>query len=447
MKSIIHKILIVTSLCLGGPVLLFSNTFITQQNNIRLPEQIFPQLNSILAEAEKNAPRTLIQIQRLREAEGERVSSGSRELPQISGAYNVSQIWRKRADRPDYEKNAIAAGSLTIRQAIFHWGGISAEKRMGELRLELSKLNFKQSQDHLLKEIRILYLDLFSQSIQLKAANQNTELAKKNWEHAQSRLSLKMATAQQLEEAYISYQESQLFENNLRQSFENTKLYLTDLSGLDTLKLEFPSSSSELAQKILAANESNTNAHNHFISPRFAQLQKELEIESNNHTRIRAEQLPQFNLVSGVFQDQVDSAVSTGKINRNNFFAGVEVNWNLFDGFRVQGQRLASRARQRRIRIELKEEEKRTSRESINLNQSLISSITQLDIFTRKLAIAEHKLITRQELLEKNIIPHSEYLQFKNRRDEQELSLSHSIKNYFNLSNDIIIYNNTLAEK
>ena len=409
-----------------------------QLHSILLPEQAFPELSDILRKAEENAPQILIRSELVTEAEGNKKSMASRKLPQLSGGYQVLAIIRKRDNEDNFSKaQYVPTGSLTLSQALYHWGSIDAEKRIGEIQHKLSKMDFNQAKAHLLKEIRRSYLEIYALNFNKQLAEEKLELAQKNLKDAEDKAAMKIVSAHQLDIARIQYNEAQFELAYISNNLENATSYFCDLTGGEKPNMGQSLPPQKLAQSIL---DKNPQLDPTDLSPRYYALEQELEIEKNNFIRIHSEQLPKLNFLTGVFEDNVDSTTSDSGVRRANVFAGLEVRWNIFDGFRTEGQRITSKAKQRRIKLELKQERQKTLRETSHIIRGLAIERDHIKIQMQKLALNENQLNAQQDLFDQGIIQYTDFLSSKSNRDAVEYQLANLIREYFNHVNEFLIY-------
>lgn len=396
-----------------------------------LPEDFFPELKDIAHNLNHAAPQALIQAERIAEAQGNETSSLSAYLPLLRSEFNYNHNIEKRPDIKDTKTQKGIDGRIFLSQPLYHWGSRKAERTIAKIRTDSSKIHYKNALRNVLNEVRRVYLHLYLQKTTYHIAQDNLTLAKNNLTEIQHKKQLGTATLIDLQEAELALKETSHWIKSLECDITHHLNYLNDISGAkvelqhlpqpETLSTHF---SNNLQQTICPSSETNSD---HYRS-----LSNELAIEKANYIKLRAQQLPSFDLTTGYFRDRVDGPDNTGSIFRDNFYGGIRGTWNIFDGRLTEGQKKSSRARQRRLEREMKEEALRQKTLQTQLLNSLEFAQEEIALKKARLNIATSKLETQKALLKQKAITAQAFLNEKRQHDESIINLTRSITHFLN---------------
>jgi outer membrane protein TolC len=138
-------------------------------------------------------------------------------------------------------------------------------------------------------------------------------------------------------------------------------------------------------------------------------------------------------LIGGIYQDQIDLPDNPDSIRRNNFLAGVEANWNLWDSSRSKGEKSLALSRKRTFEIQL-ENSIRESRLKINNHQSQLNNLANQIILSRKLtSTAKNRFQKSQIEFNENRITINDLLSSRLILTQAELGLFKSVFEYLQL--------------
>jgi hypothetical protein len=139
------------------------------------------------------------------------------------------------------------------------------------------------------------------------------------------------------------------------------------LLGERSLALIEPMAEEQLLQWMDRENrapEDLWNPHAEYFSMQKTIQDEQLEILDKNHW-------PTLDFVSGVFTDQLDSINQQDSVLRVRFYAGLQVNWNIFDGWQTDGYKRTTLARKRAFALR----EERARDESRQRFRSLLADL------------------------------------------------------------------------
>lgn len=404
-----------------------------------LPEDILPELDIILCQLPKNAPQIAIHKERVLEAKGYETSSLAGYLPHIRSEFNYNHNIEKRPDVKGTKTQNGIDGRIFLTQPIYHWGSRKAERDIAKLRTDSARLYYKESLRHIINETRRVYLHIYTQKISLKLAQENIHLCEQNIDEVRRKKELGTATSMDLQESELRMKEAQQMILVLKNDIQHHENYLSEITSFKCT-INPSLSIDEVSKKIHLLIKKNLDFEGNFQSERRRILCNELDTEKANYIKIRAQQLPSFDFTTGYFRDRVDGPDNTGSIYRDNFYGGIRGSWNIFDGRLSEGQKLASRARQRRLIQEIKEEDLRQKTRTSQVFGALTSAQEELKLQEARVQIAEAKLATHKDLLDQKVITMQTYLNEKRHHDEAKLNQLRSMTIFLSEWSKLVSY-------
>lgn len=399
----------------------------------KLPEEIFPDLGNILKKAMETSPRVL--VAQLRQLESEALAQANRSnlYPHVRAHGFVTGNLEDRNDLPDLQTRANTVFGVTASQGIFHWGALEAQREIGRIRYELESGNSYLAYQDLAREIRTAYLNLVLDKMLLDQSKTDLELAETLLRRDEENFQKNLISGDQWKTLQLNHRESILRSKRTQNLVEDRLRLFRLLTGIENFSMDrlpqfFPEiplvdeTISVLKQEInLLENENVTPIHRYNL---------ELAIQEQELRSLRANLLPKVDLEAGINQDFLSSANSDANVRRLSFFAGVRVNWNIFDGFRTRYDRLANLHRTRRL------QEEKFDLVATRRNKA-ITLLNELDFFTQTLAIhqerfgLQRKEFERQEReLKEGRISQSGFLQASYGFQGQRIALAEARMNY-----------------
>lgn len=403
-----------------------------------LSEDLFPQLRPILNNLSQSHSTALaIQEEKIIEAQGKALISQSAVLPRIYGSYNFNETYQNQEHQSGTTR-LVHYGSVNLTQPLYHWGAKCAEKQNGAINLGLAQAEYEHFLENLKKQMREVFLEICLIKKSLELDTLKLELTEKRL-NSKNEYKLHGKTTD-LDYAEDAIQIDQL-KNNIKQT--NNRLHqLTSryfqITGetwtFDDVTIDPFSLLETLKAKVSAC----PLPHN--VYPyEYRQLEKILCIEKNEYTRIHAQSLPLINFQGGFYQDVVDSINSNAQDNRYNFYGGINITWNIFDGCSTMGQKLASKARQRIIRLRMKEALLNHELLMEDFESRLQESFEKILLMEKEVYLREQRLQEKLNLYEENRITRMELEEYESFKKHSEYGLLAAIITYLNQSNEFYI--------
>ncbi|MCD8481968.1 MAG: TolC family protein, partial [Verrucomicrobia bacterium] len=156
----------------------------------------------------------------------------------------------------------------------------------------------------------------------------------------------------------------------------------------------------------------------------------ELRTEQEQFSILQRRHYPKIDLVAGAFADTLEGFNRDERVLRGNFFAGVAVNWNIFDGWQTRGMRMSNLARQRMQEAWIEESRGQLSSEVDRLLVELEFNIQQILTRDTRLQILQRRLDLLEQQRERELIPVVDQLELQLNFGDLSLQALESRINY-----------------
>lgn len=370
----------------------------------QMPEEVFPELRGLLGSALEESPRLAVQEWRIAEAEGMRTAAGSATMPKVTFFSTARLRYEDRASGLENDTEGDVYADLTVRYPLYHFGRNMATRRIGELRVEGAESDEDRLAHELLADVRASYLQVVLASKGRQLHEENRELALRLVDNREQLLRSGATTAEQLLEAEIFLQEAEANLAGAVNYLSGQRAYLGMLTGVpeETIAADLDPmlpdvraiDENELAR--LRARADNVPADH----PALLALEAQRDIREKEYEIAGKGDLPRLDAVGGVFVDQED-VFRNNEIDqeeRFNYFIGLQMSWDIWDGNRTRGEQAAALARMRQVEAQLAETRDRLARENRRLlrdlefnRRQMLSRDSRLELLNRRLALREEQ--------------------------------------------------------
>lgn len=359
-------------------------------SSMALPEKIFPILVPILENAARQGPQALRARIDEQMAEEMILVARSRRLPSIGGGGTFSIAQEKRLDRPDLAAAEKLTYNFGLTQPIYHWGSLRAGHEVGKISERIAENNYAEACRLLLIEVRTLYLRMVVARADVERTRNLMRLAREDLTTAESRIQSGALAPGEIHGIRFRVLDAEIGFEKSEEEFRFAKATLERLAGIAPLAdADVPSIVPNVPfdpTSIASLLESYVGRDGAESDFRAVALKLQWEQEKLNE-QITAKNLwPKLNFVTGTTQDEVSytgSPSDRGQIR--SLYAGVNLTWNVFDGFSTKGYRRASLLRQR----QLEGDRKARMREQVDRARNLAK---MLELAARQTAVSESRL-------------------------------------------------------
>lgn len=356
---------------------------------VPVAERALPDLAPILRGAAQQSPRMLVRALDLEIAEAGRQAARAGMLPSLTASYRYYETQDDRADQSRTLDATKIYYDVTLTQPIFHWGERRNDARIGEIRRELARSGYREAYRALGQELRQRYLSLIVQQLQVARSRGGLEFALARLREGEQQLASRSIALSAVQTQRIAVEQARLALERAEFDFAAAQASFARLAGLPEqgpapIPTEVPvvrHDPAALAQLVTAFTSDPAPE-----TPEASAFRRQSEIErltlANHRTRLR----PKLNAVAGVMQDEQSYTLnSAARFRVLSAYAGVAVNWTIFDGHAARAATRASLARLRQLELESAESLER-------LRQQARAQAKQIEFAARLMAMADDAL-------------------------------------------------------
>jgi len=360
-----------------------------------MPETFFPTLDGILKHAVQQSPRMLNRTLDLEIAENDRIQARAGLLPNLGGYGNYYQTRDTRADLPGRLAVTKVSYNFSVNQPLFYWGERVNGAKMGDIRSNMAKGQYRDGYRQLAQTLRSDYMRLIVQKVAVQRVIFNLEYAKSQLAQEEERLAKKVISDAQIFGVRLNAEQAQIACERAQYDFETMKASFARLSGaalpdeaipdaIPVLTYDAPALDRLLAGFLGQKDYPTTEAY---------VMRQQLEIERLSYATSKTRLLPKLGAVLGVSQDEQSYTINIAQRYKvNSIFGGISVNWNIFDGFAAGANERNALARRRQV-----ENDYRSLTDT--LAQQAQTQVKQINFTARSMSIADRQLIASESTL------------------------------------------------
>ena len=370
-------------------------------NDLILPERLLPQLDAILKGAVQQSPRMLSRALDMEIAENSRIQARANLLPAASAWVNYNRSKDKNKRGPASSPGSIGTEesygvtktpySATISQPLFFWGERKNLDHIGEIQLLISQGQYREGYRLLVQDLRANYMRLIMDKLVVKRAHFYLEFTNNQLKQQEERLAKKVISEVEISIARLTAEQAQIALERIELDYQNALVSFARLSGVNTVTDEslpdavppaaYPAAAyDQLLAGFLAQKEPPTTEA--------ITLRKQIEIENLNYANYRTRLRPKLSAVAGVSEDEQTNLYGTGaRYSLSSVYAGLSVNWTIFDGFSSNAAAKSSLARRRQLEGDYRQLTER-------LAQDAQTQVKMVNFAARSMAINERLLVS-----------------------------------------------------
>lgn len=320
------------------------------EENLQLPEDVLPQLKPLLEQAMRQSPRVLERNLDLQQAEADAYLARSSSLPYAGGGVTYQGQRERQVNGSGATDARTTNGerlyyNFAVTQAVWQWGALEAARRMSRIDRDLAQMNYGEAYRGLAAEIRAAYLGLVLQKMGVRNAELDNRLATENLSRQQARYSANQITYGEIMLQQLRLDESSLAMRRAKAELEFALGAFRSLCGdASFAETDIPDAIGDIAQAPLVSSVAASSATD--LSAAVQMAEKEVVKAKLGVVAPRFALFPKVGLVAGVLRDELSrDIIENRKYQADTLYAGVQVNWAIFDGYASKGQLLAARIR------------------------------------------------------------------------------------------------------
>jgi outer membrane protein TolC len=385
-------------------------------NGLILPEKIYPQLDVILKRAVQQSPQMISRTLEIEIAENNRIQARAGILPTAGLSFSYYEASEERADLTGGRINVgKMAYNFNVTQPLYYWGERRNNARIGEIQHQIAQGNYRDGYRSLAQEIRNQYLQLIVRKISLARSRLSNRYTQEGLKLAEDRYAKKVMSEAEIFPVRLNAERSQIELERNTYEFEAAKASFGRLTGGQ------PISDSAIPDEI-AVIDHQSGASDQYLAGFLAQkdppnnvaasMRRQLEIENLNYLNQKTRLLPKFNFVVAMTQDETSYTLNVGQKYRvNDIYAGVSMNWNIFDGFAAGAGTRSALARRQQVENEYKGLTDRLAREAQAQAKSLDFSARGMSLTDRILVAAAGSFQVRKAEFARGVVSENDVTQ------------------------------------
>ena len=396
-------------------------------------EELFPELQQLMQSAALEAPEIQLRELLVEEREGDLVVAKSNRRPSARLNARVLGSYEIREDIDNTFRGNLNA-NLVVTQPLYHWGALARAQSIAESRIDLEAGEAARVGAQQFMQLRRAYLqwllmrerqDILGQSITVSESFVAARRRLVDVGQASEQEVLEMEARLLENRESLAWVESRIrdLENQLAR-LVGPALRLDELDSrpLTIIEPMSPAEWEDFYRSVTGRPSDLASPYGNFYSTLGAIEEETLLILDKNNW-------PKFDLVAGSFSDRLEAVNQDNSVFRVQFYAGLQVNWNIFDGWRTEGQKISALARKRGFELRSEAAREETVQRSKTLLAELQLNLKQIEarskrevILERRVALlrqqAERAQITGIDLIEGEI----DYLEVRQRLAEARVN-------------------------
>jgi len=201
--------------------------------------------------------------------------------------------------------------------------------------------------------------------------------------------------------------------------------YRRNLGWDAPLALDTPVPAVSTADVLAWIEQTRAAANSEWVSANAETLHRTNLVEREKAERIRivANQRPLFNFAASVGQGQSNTS-TRNNVNTITYFAGIDVSWNIFDGFETRQRKLESTLRQRRLENDLSAFQSELAAQAADTLTQLNFQARRLDLEQQRFELSRDSLAGNERELNEGRLTASAYREKQLALQDEELALN-----------------------
>lgn len=383
----------------------------------RIPfaEDIFPEVRELIELAAGASTELQASQWRVEERSGDLEAARGQRRPQANLYARLLAAYETRDDIDDTFRGNVNA-NLTVTQPLYRWGNLLRQQEIAAHRVELETVELQRVGAEQFMQVRRAYLqwilmrerrEILQQSIALSASfvEARRQLVEAGQRSEQDVLEMEARLLENHES--LAWVENSLvdLEHSLRR-LAGRGLRVEDLAGGPISAIQ-PLSPDEL-EGLKAFVQSRVGEISDPMEDRFALLET---IEDKQLASLDKRHWPAFDLVAGVLSDRLDAVNIDDSVIRVQYYAGLQVSWNLFDGWQTKAHKRSALARKRGFALYRDQADENTRRTADSLLAALQLNLKQMEARGKRESLLERRVSLLREQAERDLITGTERLE------------------------------------
>jgi outer membrane protein TolC len=359
-------------------------------------------------------------------AENSRIAARAGMLPYLGGYVSYNQSRDKVSYLYD-DPNASSVASYTITktpyalalsQPLYHWGALHNTARIGEIQQNIAQGQYREGYRLLAQTLRGEYLRLILLKLSATRARFYLETTANQLKQEEERLVKKVISEAEIFGVRIAAERAQIAAERADFDLQSARNSFARLAGLgasftdDAIPDGIPGTgpvSGELDRMLV-----DFLAQKDPVSTEAATMRQQLAVENLTYQITRTRLWPKLSAVIGLTQDEQNNFYGSGaRYSVNSQYAGVTLNWSIFDGFATGAATRSSLARRRQLENDYRQLTERLAQDAQNQVKLVGFSARSMSINDRLLLSGEGNVRAKNEEFGRGVRSEAEVSQAK----------------------------------
>lgn len=376
----------ITSTWLTVVFALYSGIHLHAASPLAQPEEMLPQLAEIINSARQNAPSLVEQDYFRQEADQRLQQAKSSYYPSVDLNANLGYRKDYRDQGAEDTSKFGLSYSARLTRPLYHWGAIEARIEQAKVDNDIEALQYLQNTQQIYRAIRSDYLTLLLNQASLKNEQLKKDLLKNDLERLKADFQTGNISELEYQTKELDLQNSLLLINSIGRDQKRIIARFKQNAGWNReLNFEAEIPSVDLESLEVWISDVNTMLNGVTMTNNIAGLitQYEIEKQAKELTIIQARQRPLFNFMASASQGQSNTSTQNN-VDTFSLFGGINVSWNIFDGFRTKHQKIEAKLKHRRLEAKLNRLSDDLGLEQQSMVDRLQSQVEQTDVLEKR---------------------------------------------------------------
>ncbi len=358
-----------------------------------------PELSRLLEQARESAPTLVSQSFAQQEASARLDAAKADYYPRLDmGAnFGLTRNTYAQGTYPD-EQNAALGFNARVSRPLYHWGAIQAKIRQASLDFSNETLQRVFVLRQIKRGLRADYLSLLLNRLSIENLRLRRQIAEDNAARLASDRAQGILTNITAEQAEINIAQDAL---NLEQLENQQSRILADFRRTvgwnEPLQLDQPPPRPDISGILAWVEQGRAQGLDAWVSDSIEVKRRQnlIERERQELIRIKAAQRPLINFTTSIGQSQRNTSAANN-VETISTFIGLDVSWNVFDGFQTSARKRESLLRQRRLERQLESYQSELRSQAINIVDQIAFLARQFQLDERRAALQEQAFTFQQ---------------------------------------------------
>jgi outer membrane protein TolC len=366
---------------------------------IQYPEANLPELENLLEKARENAPALVAQGFAQQESTARLEAAKGAYYPRLDlgGNFGVTRTSYIDGNYPDEESFGVAFNAR-ITRPLYHWGAIEATISQARLDFNNEGLQRVLMLRAIKRSLRADYLTLLLNqttldTLRMRRQNAEDALGRIKMDHDQGTVSA-VDTEQAnvaLSQSLIDIEQVEAEQQRIVADYKRNLGWDAPLALPETVPL--PDAAAVLAwvEQVRSQGQDAWIADN-------AEVQRRQNLvlrEKAELVRVVAGQRPLFNLAASAGQGQQNTSAANN-VGARTLFIGIDMSWNIFDGFATAARKRETLLKQRQLERQLADYRAELQAQSANVINQISFIARQLQLDERRAVLARQAFISQE---------------------------------------------------